>query len=402
MGKHSAALRAALGLAVDAVRGARLTEPEHTDAAWVIGRSPGTLLEAREIKAVGLTRRLNPAQAFSIDYVTSDAAGRTLTATGAVFFSRTPWGGASPRPTIAFAPSTQGVAARCDPSYSCTIGLAPRIAPLDLIAAYEQPAIALMLARGANVVLTDYPRDPADRVQLYCDHTAAAQSLIDATRAASHLPLDTNVLGLWGFSQGGGAVGAWLERPEYAPELQPLAAVCGAPPAAQIPMLDHVDGALPSIVILYAVAGLVAHHPRVAEELVPHLSPAGAAAIVENAQVCAVGAALRRPWAHTTAWTREGIGMAELLDALPHTAEVLERQALGSRRPVRIPLRLWASLHDDIVPYPLVHDLAEQWGAGLQTRRLPRLPGRTGLNHYGPYFQHLTRDVEWLLRQLGR
>ncbi|MCT2338799.1 lipase family protein [Corynebacterium sp. p3-SID1056] len=401
MGTYSAALRAALGLAADTVRGARREEPEHTQAAWVIGRSAGALLEAREIKAVGLTHRVNPAEAWHIDYVTADASGRTLAATGAVFRSRSTWRGTGPRPTIAFAPSTQGVATRCDPSYSCTVGLAPRLSPFDLIAAYEQPAIALMLARGANVVLTDYPRDPTDNVQLYCDHVAAAQSLIDATRAATSLSLGTDALGLWGFSQGGGAVGAWLERPEYAPELQPLAAVCGAPPAALIPMLDHVDGALPSIVILYAVAGLIAHHPRIAEELVPHLSPAGAAAIVDNAQVCAVGAALRRPWAHTTAWTREGIGMAELLDALPYTAEVLERQALGQRRPLRIPLRLWASLHDDIVPYALVHTLAEQWGVPLATRRLLRLPGRTGLNHYGPYFQHLAGDVEWLLRQLG-
>lgn len=397
----SAAIRATVGLLIDAMHDPRRTEPEHTGATWITGCAPGTLLQAREIKAVGLTSRVNPAQSWNIDFVTSDSAGRTLTATGAVFRSRTPWEGPGPRPTIAFAPSTQGVAARCDPSYSCTVGVAPRIGPADLIAAYEQPAIALFLARGANVVLTDYPRDPEDNVQLYCDHVAGAQSLIDATRAAAHLSLDADVLGLWGFSQGGGAVGAWLERPEYAPELQPLAAVCGAPPAGMIPMLDHVDGALPSVVILYAVAGLMAHHPDIAEEILPHLSPTGAAAILDNSRVCAISAALRRPWANTNAWTAGDISMAELLDALPRTAEILERQALGQRRPLRIPVRLWASHNDDIIPYSMVSDLSKQWDVPLLTRRLPRLPGRSGINHYGPYFQHLAGDVEWLLRRLG-
>ncbi|MBL7285914.1 lipase [Corynebacterium godavarianum] len=394
--------RTVAGLLVDALHDPRRTEPEHTTPTWVTGMTPGSLLTAREIKAVGLTKRLNPADVWGIDYVTADEDGRALTATGAVFRSRTPWPGHGPRPTIAFAPSTQGVAPRCNPSYSCTVGLAPRRAPWDLIAAYEQPAINLLLAAGANVVLTDYPRNPAENVQLYCDHVAAAQSLIDAARAASSLSVDTTVLGLWGFSQGGGAVGAWLERPEYAPDLQPQAAVVGAPPAALVPMLDHVDGAMPSVVILYAVAGLMAHHPDLADEILPHLSPEGAATILADSDLCAVGASLRRPWAHTNRWTRSGLSMAELLHALPGTSEHLESIALGRRRPLRIPTRFWGSLHDDIIPYPQLTALAEAWEIPLQTRRMPRIPGRTGVNHYGPYFQHLAGDVKWLVRQLDR
>lgn len=360
------------------------------------------MLKATRILPVGLTRRLNRADSWRIEYATSDAKGRVLTATGAVFRSRTPWRGTGPRPTVAFAPSTQGVARRCDPSLSCTVGIGPRFRPLDTIAAYEQPAINLFVAAGADVVLTDYPRDPTDDVQLYCDHVSSARALADAVLAARSLGVGQRNLGLWGFSQGAGAVGAWLEQPEYTPQLQPLAAVVGAPPADLVHMLDHVDGALASVVILYAVAGLMARDDDVAAEVTPHLSPAGAAAVLAGARTCALGAVLHRPWEHTRSWTRGGMSMAELLDDLPLTSAVLDGTTLGRCRPLRIPLRLWSSPHDDLVPYACVAELAEAWGVPLDTRRMPRVPGRTGVNHFGPYFAHLAGDAEWLLRHLGR
>lgn len=205
---------------------------------------------------------------------------------GAVFRSRTPWKGRGQRPTVAFAPSTQGVAPQCDPSYSCTVGVAFRKRPFDVIAAYEQPAINLLVAAGANVVLTDYPRDPEDNVQLYCDHVSAARALADAVRAAEQLGVRSAVVGLWGFSQGGGAVGGWLENPEYAPEIQSAAAVVGAPPADLLATLHHADRAIASVVILYAVAGMMAASPAVAAELAPVLSPQGLEIVLFDSGVC--------------------------------------------------------------------------------------------------------------------
>lgn len=394
--------RSLVSLAFDLIRPVQRTGTEFGAASWLTGVTPGTMLKATPIAPVGLSRRLNRADAWRIEYATSDAKGRVFTATGAVFRSRTPWPGKGERPTVAFAPSTQGVARRCDPSLSCTVGVGPRFFPLDVIAAYEQPAINLFVAAGADVVLTDYPRDPSDDVQLYCDHVSSARALADAVRAAQEVGVGQRNLGLWGFSQGGGAVGAWLEEPEYTPQLQPLAAVVGAPPADLVHMLDHVDGALASVVILYAVAGLMARDDAVAEEVAPHLSPEGAAAVLAGARTCALGAVVHRPWAHTRTWTRGGISMAQLLDELPLTSALLDENTLGRRRPLKIPLRLWSSRHDDLVPYSGVQALAEAWGVPLETRRMTRLTGRTGMNHFGPYFMHLASDAEWLLRRLGR
>lgn len=394
-------LRATLPFAVDALHLAPRTDPEFAPATWLTGVTPGTLIEAAEVSPVGLRTRLNPATAHRISYATSDSRARCLTATGAVIRSHVPWTGRGPRPTVAFAPSTQGVAPRCDPSYSCTVGLALRTHPLDAIAAYEQPVINLLVAAGANVVLTDYPRDPEDNVQLYADHFSSARALADAVRAADELGVGAANLGLWGYSQGGGAAAGWLEEPEYAPELQPLAAVVGAPPVSLPEVLAHVDGSLVAVVALYAVAGLAAWDDSIAKELYSHLSPEGIAAVFSEGRVCATGAVLSQPWASTRAWTASGVSMSTLLESLPLTGRRLDELELGTRRPLRIPTRLWGGLHDDVVPYDGVRRLARSWGVGLETRRPPRVPGRTGANHIVPYFLHAPADVQWLLSRLG-
>ncbi|MDY5784660.1 lipase family protein [Corynebacterium sp.] len=390
-------MRATLPYAVDALSLFPRTDPDFGAATWLTGVTPGTLLRATEVHPVGLRTRLNPVSAYRIDYATSDSRSRCLTATGAVIRSRRPWRGNGPRPTIAFAPSTQGVAPRCDPSYSCTVGFAVRRRPWDAIAAYEQPVISLFTAAGADVVLTDYPRDPEDNVQLYGDHFSAARSLVDATRAARALGVGTQALGLWGYSQGGGAIGAWLEEPEYAPELQPLAAVVGAPPANLTDVLSHVDGSMLAVVALYAVAGLVAWDAALAEEVYSVLSPAGAQAVVEAGSVCAIGAVVNRPWARTEEWTTLGVPMSDVLENLPHTGARLGDMALGNRRPLRIPTRFWGAVNDDVIPFASLAHLSQQWGIDLEARRLRRIPGRTGANHIAPYFLHAPRDVKWLL-----
>ncbi|WP_291313557.1 lipase family protein [Corynebacterium sp. UBA2622] len=398
---YSFVARASAPYLVDALNFSPRTDPDFGASTWLTGVTPGTLLDATEVTPVGLRTRLNPAVAHRITYATSETRNRCLTATGAVIRSRVPWAGRGPRPTVAFAPSTQGVAPRCDPSYSCTVGLAVRTRPLDAIAAYEQPVISLLIAAGADVVLTDYPRDPQENVQLYCDHASGARALADAVRAAGELGVGTENLGLWGYSQGGGAIGAWLERPEYTPELQPLAAVVGAPPADLAAVLAHVEGSLVGVVALYAVAGLVAWSDDIARELVTHLSPEGIAAVSDAGRVCAIGAALGGRWARTEKWTSSGVRMTALLESLPHTGARLDEMDLGHRRPLAVPTRLWGALNDDVIPYRSVERLSRQWGVSLQTRRLPRIPGRTGANHILPYFSHAPADVKWLIAKLG-
>jgi len=166
-------------------------------------------------------------------------------------------------------------------------------------------------------------------------------------------------------------------------------------------VLGHVEGSLVGVVALFAVAGLVAWSDDIAGELLAHLSPEGVAAVSDAGQVCALGAALGGRWARTGKWTASGVPMSVLLESLPRTGRRLAEMDLGHRPPLSIPTRLWGALNDDVIPYSSLQRLSRRWGVPLRTRRIPRIPGRTGANHILPYFLHAPGDVRWLVSRLG-
>lgn len=382
------------------------SEPSFSDATWVIGRPPGTLLASAPMRLMGGSGS-NRASAWRLEYVTTDARGRTITATGAFLRSHSPWRGGV-RPVIAFAPSTQGVAPHCDPSYSMSVGVSVSLrGPVDVVASYELPAVTALLAAGAHVVLTDYPRDPDFGWQLYCDHPSAGRALLDAVRAARHLHLPESApVGFWGFSQGGAAVGRALECPGYAPDVTPVAAVIGAPPSRLDDVLAHVDGSLVTGVLSYAVAGLLVVSPEIRAEILGALTREGLDHVAADLSTCAVSSVFTSGWRGTHRWTHAGVPLGELLDDLPHVSAEFDARRLGGGAP-SVPVLLWGSRHDDVVPVAQVRDLRDVWrtaGADVtwyEDRSL-RVPGRTGANHFGPYYRHLTRNVGWLLDQLRR
>ena len=423
-GAHTTTARAWLPLATDVTRGVlrRLVgrgasparpsradweaEPSFDDATWVIGRAPGTLLASAPMRLMGGSGA-NRATATRIEYVTTDARGRTITATGAYLHSHSPWRGGR-RPVIAFAPSTQGVAPHCDPSYSMSVGMSLTLrGPVDIVASYELPAVTALLAAGAHVVLTDYPRDPDLGWQLYCDHPSGARALVDAVRAARQLTLPADApVAMWGFSQGGAAVGMALERPVYAPDVTPVAAVVGAPPSRLDEVLAHVDGSLVTGVLSYAVAGLMVVSADIRAEILGALTPEGLDHVSADLDSCAVSSVFTSGWRGTHRWTRAGVPLGELLDDLPCVSAEFDARTLGGGTPT-VPVLLWGSRHDDVVPVGQVRELRDSWRAGGADLtwfedRTVRVPGRTGANHFGPYYRHLTRNVGWLLDHLRR
>src|SRR5699024_2314452 len=89
--------------------------PHFGAAVRVPGLKHGTLVNAAPLKVLGARGEPNPASSYRFEYITGNSAGRAITATGALLFSAHPWT-TGPRPAIAMAPSTQGVAQHCDPS----------------------------------------------------------------------------------------------------------------------------------------------------------------------------------------------------------------------------------------------------------------------------------------------
>lgn len=351
---------------------------------WIPEGDPGTVLDTESLPAIGLR---GAQTATRIEYVTRDSRDRPVTASATVFRS------GRPGPLIGFAPSTQGVARHCNHSYSCTVGM-QLIGLSDAIAAYEQVAVVTLLDSGADVVVLDYPRDPDMGVQMYCDHPAGANALEDAVTAARHLGADGD-LGLWGFSQGGGTIGAYLES--SAP--QPVAAVVGAPPVDLGEVLRHVDGSMITGVVAYTLGGLMSTSAEIKEEIVGQLTDDGLDALLDNLTRCTAGAVKRSGWTTTSSWSKSGRPFGELVEEMPAVSAEIDRRRLGTAD-VRVPVRLWANSSDDIIPFFSIERLHRQWpSAEWDPRRWPQVPGRFGLNHFAPYYRWLADDARWLLAQ---
>ncbi|AKK11073.1 lipase family protein [Corynebacterium uterequi] len=351
------------------------------------GAAVGTVLARRNVEPVGLPQQV---AAQRIHFVSVDAHGRRHV--GSAVHYRTRHNG----PLIAFAPSTYGVAPHCDPSHAAEVGVHWHNRH-DLIAAYEQPVIHWFLHAGADVIAIDYPRDPVTQIQLYCDHQSAALTLSHAVAAARQLG-SAGQLGLWGYSQGGGATAAYVEDRL---DERPRAAVVGAPPSDLLDVARHVDGSSITSVIGYTIAGLMATSPTIRQEIDDTLSDYGKEKLSRILSTCVIGTIRDSGWRSTRRWTRSGRRVTDVLESLPHTAAEIERRRLG-KRDVDAPVRLWASRHDDIIPFPMLSRLHDAWpSANWEIRPLFQVYGRTAVNHFVPYFQGFTRDAQWLLQQVS-
>ena len=96
-----------------------------------------------------------------------------------------------------------------------------------------------MLAAGVAVVFTDYiGLGTLDRVHSYVNRVDEGHAVLDAARAAQQLAVigvprvdvpDDGPVGIYGYSQGGGASAAAVElQPSYASELKLKGAAVGA------------------------------------------------------------------------------------------------------------------------------------------------------------------------------
>jgi uncharacterized membrane protein HdeD (DUF308 family) len=133
-----------------------------------------------------------------------------------------------PRPVLAWAHGTTGVAEKCAPS------LLP-----DPFTAGGMPAIEDVLDRGWVIVATDYVGLGTEGPHPYLVGVPEARSVLDAVRAArqmDNLELAEETV-VWGHSQGGGAT-LWtgIEAESYAPDV-PLAGVAALAPASDLASL---------------------------------------------------------------------------------------------------------------------------------------------------------------------
>ncbi|MCF8571210.1 lipase family protein [Gordonia sp. HY002] len=213
------AVAVAVPLAAVSVRAhqAAPTPDDFYSAAVDPGTPPGTL-----IRSEPFTRDLPPgAQAWRILYTTTRDEGRAATASALVVAPEDPPTG--PRPVIAWAHGTTGVARGCAPSL------------LDEpFQAGATPALPQVIDSGSVLVATDYIGLGTPGPSPYVIGQGEARSVLDSVRAARtmrglHLADETVV---WGHSQGGhAALWTGILAPSYAPDVNVLGVAALAPAA---------------------------------------------------------------------------------------------------------------------------------------------------------------------------
>jgi uncharacterized membrane protein HdeD (DUF308 family) len=220
-----------------------------------------------------------------------------------------------PRPVIAWAHGTTGIASQCAPS------LLPSRWNADVI-----PGVNQVLARGWVIVATDYIGLGTSGAHPYLIGQGEARSVLDSVRAAwqmPQLPLQ-HVTVIWGHSQGGhAALWAGALAPAYAPDVD-IVGVAALAPASDLRTLvekvrNTLEGRILGAYILSAYSDIYRdvsfdHYVRPAARVVvrqaadrcleiPEAVPSALAAVLSRQPIYAVnplGGALGRRLAENT------------------------------------------------------------------------------------------------------
>jgi pimeloyl-ACP methyl ester carboxylesterase len=279
------------------------------------------------------------ATAWRVMYLSESLEGEPIAVTG---MALVPAGEppADGRPVLTIAHGTTGIADECAPSKDPT-----------------RTELALMgpfLDAGYLVVLSDYEGLGTPGRHPYLVGESEGRGVLDAALAARELP-DADAgdqLSIFGYSQGGhGALWAGQLAPEWAPELELVGTVAGAP-ATELPVILSAAGSLPIAGFLYMIiAGFAEAYPEADPGLV--LTPEGEAELPAVDEGC-VGEVIGH-FAETP--------NAELIE--PDAAEVEPWADLAAANdPGRVatdtPILIVHSTADDVVPVALSELLAQR------------------------------------------
>jgi len=187
--------------------------PSFYTTAYNYPTTPGTLLKYQQ-----LPQKIDGATVYRVMYVSRTELGAPTYVTGLVYVPNgpVPKGGYN---VITWAHGTNGMAPICAPS---------------LNPATAVPSLQQLLNDDYVVVASDYQGEGTPGLLPYLAGKVAAQNTIDIVRAAHHIPgllLTKNYL-VWGHSEGGQtALFVWHIAKQYAPELNLVGVVAGAPPS---------------------------------------------------------------------------------------------------------------------------------------------------------------------------
>ena len=218
--------------------------------------------------------------------------------------------------------------------------------------------MAMVLARGWAVAITDYQGLGTPGDHTYMVGRALGPNVLDSMRAAralspEELPAD-GPAAIIGYSEGGAAA-AWAAQlqPTYAPDLPLRGVVAGAAAADVETAGPSLDGTFFSFFMAYGGIGYAAAYPEL--ELDPYLTPMAAAKIEGCASRRILQAVLHGPrFIHASDLTQPNV-----LE-MPEWRERLRENRLGTIAP-EAPVLLHHARRDQIVSFEQSVNLHDDW-----------------------------------------
>jgi hypothetical protein len=342
---------------------------------------PGELLRAEPMDAYLVPGVRMRARAWRILYRSTTATGEPTAVSGAVLM---PTGRArGPRPLVGYAIGTHGIGDAAAPSRLLTRGRD-----------WEAGLMAMALARGWAVAVTDYQGLGTPGDHTYMVGRALGPNVLDSMRAAralhpSELP-DGGPAAIIGYSEGGYAA-AWAAQlqPTYAPDV-PLVGVSAGAAAANLETAGpNLDNTFFSFFTAYGGIGYSAAYPELVID--DYLTEKGRKMIPMLRESTILQAAIRGPhFASANDLTEPNVL------ALPEWKLRLRENRLGGIAP-EAPVLLNHARRDQIVSFVQSLDLRDDWRAlGADVRLYVT---RGGVDHITGAAAGTPVALDWLARR---
>ncbi|MEV6540965.1 lipase family protein [Streptomyces sp. NPDC051665] len=398
--------------ASDEVVSRGVTIPEFYNPPATLPAADGTLVRSEPLPLAlslpGLDGSTLPGTATRLMYKSTDSNGQPVAVTGAYIEPSADWSGDGPRPLVAVAPGTLGQGDQCSASMGLEHPLSLNSQTVSV--GYEDLAIYRLLAEGVAVVVTDYVGLGAtDRLHTYVNRIDEAHAVLDAVRAARSVT-GTSVtagspVGLYGYSQGGGATAAAAElQSSYAPDITLAGTYAGAPPADLTSVTKAIDGSELAGALGWSLNGFLQSDPDLKPLAEAHLNDAGKAALTDLSTMCVGDALLGYGYTRSSSWTTDGSSISDIIASTPALQKFLDEQRIGTLKPSG-PVRLATGVSDNLVPHAQARQLALDWCAlgGDVTYKAVVLPsvGSALLNHFAPLLTDQGAAISWLTDRLA-
>jgi len=327
----------------------------------LLSASPGTLIRSQPL-VLGGAGVLAPAhKAWSVMYHSRDASGHDIAVTGAVLTPTSPWTGAGPRPYVSIGVGTQGLGHQCAPSRQLAAGTE-----------YETPNLIAALDLGYGIAVTDYEGYVTGSTPTYTTGASEAHTVLDVARAARQLPgadaSKNTPVGLWGYSQGGGATGwAAALAPRYAPDVKVVGAASGGVPADLKAVGANLNGGPGGGLLGDSIVGFAVAYPRLAQ-FDKLANAAGQQAAAQLKTECVSDNVAKHAFLDVKNLTKAHLTYPQFV-ALPGEAAILRMNNLGTAAAApKVPVLQYHSLGDELVPLAQAYALHQTWCAeGVKT-----------------------------------